>query len=313
LHNLSAQEPAQSQKTLFKVDFFSYSVKFRRGVGKAVEIVPMTKRTVFFLSDRTGITVQVLGNSLLTQFANVEMDRVAVPFVDTPEKMDEVKRRIAGAAEADCLLPIVFSTVVDSALLASLKTCSAPVFDFFDTFIPSLEREFGQASSHSVGRSHGMDDFKTYNRRVEAVNFALAHDDGIGLRTLEKADVVLTGVSRSGKTPTTLYLALQFGVYAANYPLTEEDFSSPRLPKVLEQVRSRLFGLSIEPERLHQLRSERRPGSAYAALSQCRFEIQWAERLFQSEKLPFIKTTTRSIEEIAVAIINSLGLERRAF
>lgn len=271
------------------------------------------KRKVFFISDRTGITVQNLGHSLLTQFPDVEVEQINLPFVDNPEKMALVLQRIEAALGLDGQTPLVFASLVDGELRAMLGRSGAPVIDFFQTFIPTLERELGTAASSSVGRAHGMTDVTSYNQRVDAVNFTLGHDDGTGLRSLNGADLILVGVSRSGKTPTSLYLALQFGVRTANYPLTEDDFERPGLPKCLGPVRDKLVGLSIQPERLHQIRSERRPNSRYASLQQCYFEVQWAERLFQDNRIPYLHTTVSSIEEIAVSIMNRVGLQRRVF
>jgi regulator of PEP synthase PpsR (kinase-PPPase family) len=271
------------------------------------------KRKVFFISDRTGITVQNLGHSLLTQFPEVEVEQVNLPFVDNPEKMELVLQRVLASSGPNGEMPLVFASLVDGALRAMLGRSGVPVIDFFQAFIPILERELGTPASGFVGRAHGMVDVASYNQRVDAINFTLGHDDGTGLQSLSGADLVLVGVSRSGKTPTALYLALQFGMRTANYPLTEEDFESPNLPKYLRPVRDRLVGLSIQPERLHQIRSERRPNSPYASLQQCYFEVQWAERLFQAHQLPFLHTTVSSIEEIAVSIMNRMGLQRRVF
>jgi len=273
----------------------------------------MAKRTVFFVSDRTGITVQMLGHSLLTQFPEVEVEQVSIPFVDTTEKMQEVARQVRAAAQSDAAAPLVFATSVDPELAVLLERAGGRVLDFFGSFIPALEREFSAVSSHAPGRAHGMGDFVNYSGRVDAVNFALSHDDGVGLESLDKADVVLLGVSRSGKAPTALYLALLFGVRAANYPLTEESFDSAGLPASLQLRKRKLFGLTIEPQRLHQIRSERRRDSHYSSLKQCRFEVHWAESLFRTENIPFLDATVRSIEEIAVAIINRMGLKHRVF
>lgn len=273
----------------------------------------LAKRTVLFVSDRTGITVQNLGHSLLTQFPEVEVERVNLPFIDSEAKMQAVLDRIQALTLRDGRPPVVFASLVDSTLTGRLQAAGALIIDFFQAFVPTLEREFGVDSSHTVGFAHGIGNGADYARRVDAVNFALSHDDGLGLRSLDQADLVLVGVSRSGKTPTSLYLALQFGIRTANYPLTEEDFPNPGLPAGLQGMEGRLFGLSIQPERLHQIRSERRPDSEYAALRQCYFEVHWAERLFQSRDIPFVHTTVLSIEELAVTIINRMGLERRMF
>ena len=273
----------------------------------------MPKRKVFFLSDRTGITVQMLGHSLLTQFPGVDVDRVTIPFVDTKEQMQKVLARIRQSAAEDEAQPLVFTTLVDTDLLHMLDSAEVHVFDFFDTYIPMLEREFGTTSSHSVGRAHGMGDLASYKLRVDAVNFALRHDDGVGIEGFHKADLVLVGVSRTGKTPTSLYLALQFGVRAANYPLTDEDMTTQRLPPGLVAVRDKLFGLNIEPERLRQIRAERRPDSRYCSMQQCRFEVQWAEHLFKAHRIPYLNTTVRSIEELAAGIMSQMGLQRRVY
>lgn len=273
----------------------------------------MAKRTVLFISDRTGITVQNLGHSLLTQFPGVEVERVNLPFIDSEEKMQAVLQRIERIRELEGRPPVIFASLVDVELEARLQATGARIIDFFQTFLPTLEQEFGVVSSHKAGYAHGIGDAADYARRVEAVNFALSHDDGLGLRSLGQADLILVGVSRSGKTPTSLYLALQFGIRTANYPLTEEDFEHNDLPKSVQGLETRIFGLSIQPERLHQIRSERRPDSDYSALRQCYFEVHWAERVFQAKRIPFVHTTVLSIEELAVTIINRMGLERRVF
>lgn len=273
----------------------------------------MAKRSVFFISDRTGITVQAMGHSLLTQFPGEEFDWFAFPFVDTVEKMRHIVELIRAAKAKEGAPPVVFSTLVDVPLYRLLKESEVKIYDFFATFIPSLEQDFGVDSTHAAGRTHGIHDEASYDQRVAAVNFALAHDDGIGVESMERAEVILLGVSRSGKTPTTLYLAMQFAIFTANYPLTDEHFPHPCLPNELQKYRHKLFGLSIESERLHHIRSERRPNSHYASLTKCRQETQWAERLFRQEKIPYLNTTTRSIEEIAVAVINRLGLRRLPF
>ena len=269
------------------------------------------KRTVFLISDRTGITVDTMVHTLLTQFDQETFERVTLPFVDNPEKIHVAVQQINAAAARDGVAPLVFSSVVDAECREALRGSKGVLFDFFDAFIGPLEAVLGHKSAHAVGRSHGMGNTLAYDERVEAVNFALSYDDGARLKNLEAADLILLGVSRSGKTPTCLYLALQFGVRAANYPLTEEDLPADGLPPVLERHRQVLFGLSIAPERLQQIRQQRRADSAYASLARCRQEAQWAERLYTAYRIPFLNTTTMSIEEIAAAIMHRTGLRRR--
>lgn len=271
------------------------------------------RRTVFFVSDRTGITAEMLGHSLITQFEGIEFKRVTLPFVDTVDKAQHVAARIRTARDQDGARPLVFSTIVKQEIRSIIHIEAGSVIDFFETFIAPLEAELEQESSHTVGRSHSIENFHEYNARIEAVNFALAHDDGIKPSDLSEADIALVGVSRSGKTPTCLYLALQYGVKAANYPLTPEDFGQSGLPKALLPHKHKLFGLTIAPERLSQIRAERKPDSRYASLDNCRFEIQEAEAIFRSAGVPHLNTTSKSIEELASTIMHKANLTRRVY
>ncbi len=270
------------------------------------------KRTVFLLSDRTGITVETLGHSLLTQFDEPEFEQIIIPYVDSVAKAEKALERINTAARTNGQPPIVFSTLVEEHTRSIIETSEGLVLDFFDAFIGPLEEALGVKSSHTVGRSHGMGDGIGYQKWIDAVNFALNQDDGLQPDKLNKADIVLVGVSRSGKTPTCLYLAMQYGIRAANYPLTEDDFENQGLPKVLQPHKNRLFGLTILPERLAKIRQERKPDSRYASIEQCRSEIQRVERLFQAEKIPFLNATAMSIEELAAGILIETGMKRRA-
>jgi [pyruvate, water dikinase]-phosphate phosphotransferase / [pyruvate, water dikinase] kinase len=271
----------------------------------------MARRVVFFLSDQTGVTAETLGRSLLTQFESHEFEQVTLPFIDSIDKADEAVRRINATAVETGLSPIVFSTLVTEDIRARFTRASGLFLDFFATFIGPLEQELGTRSTHTVGRAHGLRDPSTYDKRIEATNFALSNDDGAGVANYERADVILVGVSRSGKTPTCLYLALTYGVYAANYPVSEDEFESNELPKILEPHRHKLFGLTISPDRLQQIRRERRAVGRYASPDQVRFEIRGAEALFRRYQIPYVDTTQFSIEEIASTILTSTGIERR--
>ncbi len=271
----------------------------------------MSKRTVFFVSDQTGITAETMGHSLLTQFDNTQYHSVTVPFVATTELAAEAVRRIDAAGRESGVRPIVFATLVNDAVRAVLQQSDALVLDFFAAFLGPLEAELAQPSAHASGRAHGMADLTAYTARINATNFAVANDDGSGSRDYASADVVLVGVSRSGKTPTCLYLALQYGVYAANYPLADEDLESGELPAVLEPHRSKLFGLTIRPDRLQQIRQERRPDSRYASLQQVQYELRAALALYARVGIPFLDTTECSIEEIASRILDRQRLQRR--
>jgi regulator of PEP synthase PpsR (kinase-PPPase family) len=271
------------------------------------------RRTVFFVSDRTGITAEVLGNSLLSQFEDFNFQRETIPFVDTPGKIDEVLRRIGEVAAAEGLRPLVFSSIVDEAMSAQLGIANALVLDLFQVFIAPLESELRAKSSHAAGRSHGIANSNEYFARMEAINFTQAHDDGATTRDLAKAQVILIGVSRCGKTPTSLYLALQFGILAGNFPLTPDDFVDKRLPGSLRHHRDRLFGLTIDPQRLQQIREARRPASKYASLANCQYEVREAQLLMQREGISTVDTSAKSIEEIATTILHRAGLQRHIY
>src|SRR5690606_16564753 len=279
--------------------------------ARAQEAFQMSERTVFFLSDQAGVTAETLGHSLLTQFDSQRFRQVTLPFIDNEDKAREAVRKINDAAEKAAVRPIVFSTLVQDDVRAIVREANGLHLDIFDAFLEPLEKELDQPSTHTAGRAHGMSDIETYMKRIEATNVALANDDGAITRNYDMADVILIGVSRSGKTPTCLYLALQYGVYAANYPLTDEEFDSGTLPEILVSQKSKLYGLTISPSRLQQIRKERRALGRYATAQQVRFELREAEKIFKRYGIPYVDTTEFSIEEIASRILDSTGVERR--
>ncbi|AWB35652.1 posphoenolpyruvate synthetase regulatory kinase/phosphorylase PpsR [Orrella marina] len=269
------------------------------------------KRTVFILSDGTGITAETFSHSVLSQFESVEFKQVRVPFIDSHEKVDDAIRRINEAASREDGLPIAFTTLVNSELSARVKTANAMFMDLFAGFVEPLEQNLGVKSTHSIGKSHKGGTSVEYRNRIDAINYSLSHDDGQFVKDLAKADVILIGVSRCGKTPTSLYLAMQYGVKAANFPLIPEDFERGSLPSTLHSFRHRLFGLTIQPDRLAEVRHERRPNSKYASIEQCRYEVMEAERLMRMESIPSLSTTTKSIEEISTTVLQEINLERQ--
>ena len=270
------------------------------------------RQRVFFISDRTGITVEGLGSSLLSQFGDIDFHRITLPFVDTVEKARDAVAQV-NDSHRDGQRPLVFSSIVNDAVRSEINKADALVLDVFERFIVPLEKELGKKSMHAVGRTHSVGNVKDYNHRIEAINYTLSHDDGVTHRGLEDADIVLVGVSRSGKTPTCLYMAMQFGIKAANYPLIPEDLEARRLPPSLNPLKQKVWGLSISAERLHHIRSERRPDSRYAALDNCRYEVAEAEKLMRQAGIPYIDSTTKSIEEIATHMLHEAHLVRRVY
>jgi regulator of PEP synthase PpsR (kinase-PPPase family) len=269
----------------------------------------MPNRSVFFVSDGTGITAETFGNSILAQF-DAHPHRVRLPFVDTVEKAHQAVERIDQAAHAEGRPPVVFITLVDPAVLQVIRGCNGLLMDMFTTFVEPLEVAFGIKSNHRIGQFSDVAKSSRYNSRIDAINFALLHDDGQSARNLEVADVILVGVSRSGKTPTSLYLAMQHGVRAANYPLIPEDFERMCLPPALVPHRAKLFGLTIAPERLSEIRNERKQGSRYASLANCMEEVAEAERLMRREGIRWLSSTNKSIEEIATTVLQLIRPDR---
>ncbi|HLP98789.1 MAG TPA: pyruvate, water dikinase regulatory protein [Sideroxyarcus sp.] len=267
------------------------------------------KRTVIYVSDGTGITAETLGHGLLAQFEGIEFKPLRFPFVDSEEKVRDCLARINELSRRETERPIVIMTQTNSEFSEILHQAEAFFIDLFDAFIVPLEQELGARYTRAVGRSHGHAN-PEYNSRIAAMNFALAHDDGVSDADLKNADIILVGVSRSGKTPTSLYLSLQFSLKAANYPLIPEDFERGVLPSRLLPYRSKLFGLTIAPEQLHRIRNERRPNSKYSSLENCRYEVAAAEKMMRSEGIKWFDTTAKSIEELSVQLMQELNPER---
>jgi len=271
----------------------------------------LQERDVFFVSDGTGITAETLGLSVLAQFDRLRARPYRISFVDSPDKAREAVVRINDIALRHRTQPIVFSTLVDPQVNQILRSATALILDVFETFLVPLEVELDMKSSHAIGRFHALHDTEKYKNRIEAINFALTHDDGQMAAGLQRADVILVGVSRCGKTPTSLYLAMQYGLKAANYPLIPEDFERGELPSALPPHKQRIFGLTISAERLAEVRRERRPNSRYASLENCLYEVTQAERLMRREGIRWLSSTTKSIEEIAATILQDWLPERR--
>lgn len=272
----------------------------------------MPNPTVFFVSDGTGITAETFGNAILAQF-EVKFRHIRIPFVDTVDKAHQAVRQILHTGEIEGRRPIVFTTLVNMEVLnVILEGCQdkTMLMDMFSIFVNPLEKELGIKSNHRVGRFSDASKSQEYRDRIEAINFSLAHDDGQLNRDLESSDVILVGVSRSGKTPTSLYLAMQHGLKASNYPLIPEDFERRQLPPALVPHKKKIFGLTIQPERLSEIRNERRPDSKYASLANCRHEVAEAEAMMRRAGIRWLSTTNKSIEEIATTILQEINPER---
>ena len=271
----------------------------------------MEKYSVFFVSDHTAITVETLGYSILTQFSGLNFEFHAIPFMNSQAKAEGAKAEIDSSFDKKGMRPVVFSSVADVNLRSSIKQSNALVLDLFDMFIPPLEGAFDHSSIYALGKSHSMTDSTKYGSRIDALHFALNCDDGLNFKDYARAELILVGVSRTGKTPTCLYLALQFGIFASNYPVTDNDLETFELPKALQAYRDRIQGLTIDPRQLQRIRQERRPDSVYASLQQCQKEVRSVEELFRQERIPFLDVTNFSVEEISTTILYEKGWARR--
>ncbi|WP_272978188.1 MULTISPECIES: pyruvate, water dikinase regulatory protein [Idiomarina] len=268
-------------------------------------------RTAFYVSDGTALTAEAFGHALLSMFPT-DFRHKTLPFIDTQAKAEMACKQIQRAAEDDGEPPLIFHTFVNVKLKQRITQCGGISYDFLDNFVGQVEHELGIKAKPKTHRTHGV--HKDYNFRVEAINYALDNDDGKKLNQLDQADLILVGVSRTGKTPTSLYLAMQYGIKVANYPITEDDdFERLSLPYELKMQRHKLFGLTLDSQRLHEIRSQRREGSQYASMQQCRFELSEVEKLYRKEAIPFINSTRFSVEEIAAKILAQTNLQRRRY
>jgi len=268
------------------------------------------QQTVYFLSDQTGITAQTLGHTLLTQFEGVEFNFITLSFINTVDKAEHAVKVINQKAADAHQKPIIIASLVDKTLRDIIATADALFLELFNAFIEPIAKALNREPSPHMGKAHSIADTHSYDRRISAIHFTIDCDDGLSTQHYNQADLIIVGVSRCGKTPTSLYLALQHGLYVANYPFTPEDKELEKLPAILKPYKKKLFGLTIDPARLNEIREERRPHSHYAALKTCQQEIHGAEALFMREGIPFLNTSTKSIEEISTEILAQTDLPR---
>ncbi|MDD9341188.1 MULTISPECIES: posphoenolpyruvate synthetase regulatory kinase/phosphorylase PpsR [Providencia] len=278
------------------------------------KIIPTVQRTVFFISDGTAITAETIGHAVLSQFPLAFMS-YTLPFVTSEARAEEIKQKINVIYEETQLRPLVFYSIISPTVKAIITQSAGFCQDIVQSLVAPIQQEVGLEPEPKLNRTHGlsMQNMNQYDARIAAIEYTLAHDDGISLRNLDQAQIILIGVSRCGKTPTSLYLAMQFGIQAANYPFTADDMDNLKLPVALRSYTHKLFGLTISPERLAAIREERRENSRYASIRQCRIEIAEVEALFRQNKINYLNTTNYSVEEISAKVIDTMGLQRRIF
>lgn len=261
---------------------------------------------VFFLSDSTGISAETMGNALLIQFPNLRFERTLIPFISSVDEARAVVARLNEALDTSPRTPLVFTTAASDEVRLELRRTRCPLIDFFDLHMQQVEAILDTPGERLAARLHGVGDIKRYNSRMQAIEYTIEHDDGQSVRSLDKAEVILVAPSRCGKTPTAMYLALQHGLFVANYPIVEEDLEVTELPRPVRHLRERCFGLMTSPQRLSAVRQERRPGSQYASLEQCTFELRRTEAMFKRHRLPVVDSSTKSVEEISTMILQRL-------
>ena len=267
---------------------------------------------VFFLSDSTGISAETMGNALLIQFPDVRFERTLIPFISSLEEARDVVAGLDAVLDSSARTPLVFATAASDEVRLELLKTRCEVIDFFGLHMERVESILDARGVHEAAQLHGVGDIKRYNSRMQAVEYTIEHDDGQSVRSLEKADVILVAPSRCGKTPTAMYLALQHGLFVANYPIVPEDLESNELPRPVKHLRERCFGLMTTPSRLSAVRQERRPGSRYASLDQCTYELRRTEAIFKLYDLPVVDSSTKSVEEISTIILQGLKTRQRA-
>lgn len=270
----------------------------------------LTLRTVFYISDGTAITAEILGHAVLSQF-DAKFDQITIPFVESVERAEEVAQEINSHQDEENL-PLVFHSIVDENIRTIISNSNCLAHDFLNTFVAPLEQQLGIKAEPTLHRTHGIAN-KAYSARIDAINYSLDNDDGISLKNLDNAEIILVGVSRCGKTPSSLYLAMQFGIATANYPFICQDMDSLELPQELKKHKHKIFGLTIDAHRLHDIRSQRRANSQYSSLRQCRLEVKEVEMLYRKERIPYIDTTKYSVEEITAKILDITGHKRTMF
>ncbi len=266
-------------------------------------------RPAFIISDRTGVTAGTMSHSLLSQFPNIEFERHTIPFVDADDKVKSCIRQINHSYKTHQVRPLIFTSFMDNNYTHKLENTEGIVIDLIKPFIHDLERHLMSDSSHKIGQAHGMTAETDYMHRIDAINFSMRYDDGVRIGDYDQADLILVGVSRAGKTPTSLYMALHYGLNTANYPLADDDFDKGVLPDALIKSRKKLFGLTIDPLQLHKIRQKRRANSKYSALDQCRREVVQAQQFYKRYRIPHADSTAMSIEELASLIVHRMNLE----
>ena len=265
-------------------------------------------KDIYYVSDSTGILSTNLGQSLLCQFPEIHFHEEQFPFIRSVKEARATLKYILKNSGGRS--PIIFSTIMLPEVLKVFDTPEVELFDMYVAFLDRLERSLEVQPLRLPGFYRHTDNV-SISKRVEAIHYTLEHDDGTKIDELDDADVILVGVSRSGKTPASVYLATQMGLKAANFPLTIEFLTQYSLPEAIKRNIKRTVGLTTSPEMLRKVREKRYAASNYAKLVTCLEELDQAKNIFLKNKIPVVNTEGKSIEETATQIMQEIGLSRK--
>ena len=267
-----------------------------------------TTKDVYYVSGSTAILAEDMGKALLAQFHGIRFREEKIPFIHTP---DDAKKALAHILrQSDGTQPLLFCTIMDQATRDVFNCPQVQFFDIFLNTLEALEKALESKALREPGYSRHFTISKM-DKRVDAIHFSLEHDDGTRTAEYDEAEIILIGVSRSGKTPVSIYLATHMELKAANFPLTSDHLEHYELPKDIVRNRKRVVGLTSSPQYLHNIREKRYAGSSYASLANCTRELQQAKQLFMRHNIKILNVEGRSIEEIAVQAIQAIGLAKK--
>lgn len=272
-------------------------------------VVMHKTRDVYYLSGSTGILAKDMGKALLCQFPEIHFKEELIPFIHTEVEAQKAIEKIRAQSTGET--PLVLSTLLSKELNAVFNSPDIEFLNIFDQFLVQFENFLQKKALWASGASRYPND-RTMIRRVEAIHYCIDHDDGNSTKDYDKAEIILIGVSRSCKTPVSVFLATQMGIKTANYPLIRDGTDSFKLPPYLVRNKKKIVALSTSPQLLHQYREHRYADSKYAKLSTCRDELNKANMLYMDHRIPIVMSDGKSIEETATQVTQQLNLKNNA-
>lgn len=267
-----------------------------------------SSKDVYYVSGSTALLAEDVGKALLCQFQEISFNEEKIPFIKTRAAAEKAMKHIL--EQSGGVRPLVFCTIMDAGIKKILDSPEVEFFDVFGNVLDRLENCLETKALRVPGYSRNIDDI-TLAKRVEAIHFSIEHDDGTRSREYDEAEVILLGVSRSGKTPVSVYLATHMGIKSANFPLTSEHLDSYELPPEIVRNRKKVVGLMTSPGLLHKIREQRYSGSTYAKLSTCATELNQAKEIYLRYGIQSLETDGKSIEETSVQVTQLVDIPRK--